>query len=60
MEKDDKQNEEKKEEVLDLSKTVPISAEEEQKLAGFLGRLKAGIKGDSELEAMLGDTLNKW
>ncbi len=36
-------------EILDLSKTVPISAEEELKLASFLKRMQEGIKGDHEL-----------
>ena len=31
---------------LDLSKTVPISPEEEAKLADFLKRMQEGIRGD--------------
>ncbi len=38
-----------KEEVLDLSKTVPISSEEEKKLASFLNKFQANIKGDDEM-----------
>jgi hypothetical protein len=45
---------------MDLSKTVAISAEEEGKLAQFLKRMQEGIKGDSELEGMLGGTIDKW
>lgn len=47
-------------EPMDLSKTVAISAEEEAKLADFLKRMQEGIKGDSELEAMLGGAIGKW
>lgn len=36
-------------ESIDLSKTVPISPQEEAKLADFLKRMQAGIEGDSEL-----------
>ena len=35
--------------TIDLSKTVPISQEEENKLAAFLKRMQEGIKGDREL-----------
>lgn len=35
--------------TMDLSKTVPISQEEEGKLAAFLKRMQEGIKGDREL-----------
>jgi hypothetical protein len=34
------------EEHLDLSKIVPISAEEELKLGAFLSKFQASIKGD--------------
>ena len=40
------------EQPIDLSKTVPISPQEEAKLADFLKRMQAGIEGDSELEAI--------
>ena len=46
--------------TMDLSKTVPISHDEEAKLALFLKRMQEGIKGDSELEVMLGGTIDKW
>lgn len=48
------------EQPIDLSKTVPISPQEEAKLADFLKRMQAGIEGDSELEAMLGGAIGKW
>lgn len=48
------------EENLDLSKTVPISAEEEQKLGAFLQKFQASIKGDEEMEGIFGNTINKW
>lgn len=53
------ENEEKPNSI-DLSKTVPISQEEEAKLALFLKRMQEGIKGDTELEVMLGGTIDKW
>jgi hypothetical protein len=45
---------------MDLSKTVPISNEEEAKLVQFLKRMQEGIKGDTELEVLLGGTIDKW
>lgn len=45
---------------MDLSKTVEISAEEEDKLNNFLKKLNQNIAGDSELEGILGGTVNKW
>ena len=35
--------------MLDLSKVVPISAEEEIKLGAFLDKFKSSIKGDEEM-----------
>ena len=46
--------------TLDLSKTVPISAEEEKKLGAFLQRFQASIKGDEEMEGIFGNTIDKW
>jgi hypothetical protein len=51
---------EKKETPLDLTKTVPIDAQEEEKLKQFLKRMQEGIQGDAELEDMLGGTIDKW
>lgn len=51
---------EEKEEIMNLTKTVPISHQEEMKLASFLSKLKFNIEGDEELTAMLGGTLNQW
>lgn len=45
---------------MDLSKTVPISAEEEVKLAAFLNKFQMNIKGDEEMEAIFGNTINMW
>lgn len=52
--------EQQEQQPVDLSKTVPISPEEEAKLADFLKRMQAGIAGDSELEAILGGAIGKW
>ncbi len=40
-------NKEPEIQILDLSKAVPISAEEEKKLSAFLANLNKSIKGDS-------------
>ena len=40
-------NKEPEIQILDLSKTVPISPEEEKKLSAFLANLNNSIKGDS-------------
>ena len=45
---------------LDLSKTVPISEEEEKKLSAFLSNLSKNIKGDNELEALFGGPVGQW
>ena len=50
----------KEEEVLDLSKVVSISAQEELKLGAFLSKFKTSIKGDEEMEAIFGNTIDKW
>ena len=55
-----KEEKEGKEETLDLSKTVPITAEEEVKLGAFLDKLKLNIKGDEEMKAIFGNTIDKW
>jgi hypothetical protein len=39
---------------------VPISKEEEDKLAAFLSKIKFNIHGDQELTDILGPTVNKW
>lgn len=48
------------EETMDLSKAVPISTEEEKKLAAFLNKFTSSIKGDGEMEEIFGVTINKW
>lgn len=40
------ENEQKEVPMMDLTKAVPISAEEEIKLSAFLGRLQQNINGD--------------
>ena len=39
---------------------MPISAEEEVKLAAFLNKFQMNIKGDEEMEAIFGNTINMW
>ena len=46
--------------MLDLTKVVPISAEEEAKLGAFLDKFKSSIKGDEEMESIFGNTIDKW
>ena len=41
---------------IDLSKTVPISTEEEQKLAKFLKKVVNNVNKDDEMEMMVGQT----